>query len=250
MIQRILLGAAAVALAVPAGGQSADALVAKYLEARGGREKLAAIRSLRMTGKLEMGDVEGSLVIEIKRPASVRSELTVDGQVAVQAYDGKNAWGIPPGGTPQRLPAAMAEDVAARADIDGPLVDSAAKGYQVELVGDRELDDGPAWDLKLTRKDGAVDHYFLDAKSYLLVRTESHRKVQGHELVAETTFEDYGKVGGVLWPHTIESGVQGQDQRQTLDIERIEIDLPLEDARFQMPAEVAPAPTAPPAQRD
>ncbi len=249
MIQRILLGAAATAaLAVPVSAQSVDGLIAKYLEARGGAAKLAAIQSLRMTGELEMGDSDGSLVIEIKRPAKVRSELTLDGVVAVQACDGKSAWGIPPGGTPQRLPEAMAEDVATRADIEGPLVDYAAKGYQVELAGERELDDGKAYDLKLSRKNGDVDDYFLDAKSFLLVRSESRRKVQGRELVAETTLDDYEKVGGVLFPHTIESGIVGQDERQTLTIDKIEIDPPLDDARFQMPAASAPAP--PPAERD
>ena len=201
--------------------QSVDGLVAKSIEARGGLAKLRAIKSVRMTGKISMGDVDAPIVIEIKRPASVRSELTLDGAVLVQACDGKDAWGIAPGDLgAQRLPAEMAKDVAARADLEGPLVDYAAKGHQVELVGERELDFGEAHVLRVTKQSGEVEDHFLDAESFLPVRTEVRRKVQGKELVAETTLDDYEEVGGVLWPHTIESGIEGQAERQTLTIER------------------------------
>ncbi len=243
MLRRVLLGLAASAgLATPLAAQSVDGLIARSLAARGGLAKLRAVQSVRMKGVLRMRDAEVPIVIEIKRPASVRSELRLEGQLLVQAYDGKEAWGIAPGDLgPQALPSEMAKDVAARADLDGPLVDYAAKGFKVELAGERELDLGDAHVLRLTRPDGETEEHFIDTESFLPVRVEVRRKIQGKELVAETTLDDYEEAGGVLWAHTIESGIKGQGERQTLSIESIEIDPALDDARFRKPLPAEPA---------
>lgn len=243
MLSRVLLGlAASASLGVPAFAQSVDGLVARSLEARGGLARLRTIKSVRMTGEISMGDVDAPIVIEIKKPASVRSELTLEEAVLVQAYDGQDAWGVRPGDLgAERLPAEMAKDVAARADIEGPLADYAAKGFQLELVGAREVESGEAHVLRLTRPGGEIEDHFLDAESFLPVRIEVRRKVQGKELVAETVLDDYEEVGGVLWPHTIESGVKGRDERQTLTISKIEVDPVIDESRFRMPAPAAPA---------
>jgi len=84
-----------------------------------------------------MGPMELPMVIELKRPASFRADVTVQGTAAVQAYDGKTAWGISPQGTGQAepMPAEAAKEMADQADLDGALVDYKAKGHQVELVG-------------------------------------------------------------------------------------------------------------------
>jgi outer membrane lipoprotein-sorting protein len=243
MLRGVLLGLVASAtLAAPVLAQSVDGLIAKSLEARGGLDKLRAIQSVRMTGEIRMGEKGAPIVIEIKRPASVRSELKLGGAVLVQASDGKDAWGIAPGDLgAQRLPPEMAQDVTARADLDGPLVDSLAKGLQVQLVGERELDLGEAHVLRVTGKSGETEDYFVDAESFLPVRIEVRRTIRGKELVAETTLDDYEETGGVMWPHTIESGIKGQAERQTLTIDKIEINPALDDARFKMPAAAAPA---------
>ena len=246
MLRRVLLGlAASASLGAPVLAQSVDSLIARSVEARGGLAKLRAIQSVRMKGELSMRDVDAAIVIEIKRPASVRSELKLGGTLLIQAYDGKDAWGVAPGDMgAQRLSAEMAKDVAARADLEGPLVDYAAKGFRVELVGERELDLGEAQVLRVTKPSGEIEDHFLDAESFLPVRIEVRRTLQGKELVAETTLDDYEEAGGVMWPHTIESGIKGQAERQTLTIETIEIDPALDDARFRMPA------TAWPGKRD
>ncbi len=246
MLLRALLGlVASASFGVPLFAQSVDGLVAKSIEARGGLAKLRAIKSVRMTGEISMGDVDAPIVIEIERPASVRSELKLDGAVLVQACDGKDVWGVAPGDLgAQRLPAEMAKDVTARADLEGPLVDYAAKGHRLELVGARELDFGEAHVIRVTKQSGEIEDHFLDAESFLPVRIEVRRRIQGEDLVVVTRLDDYEEVGGLIWPHTIESGVQGRAERQTLTIDRIEIDPVIDDSRFQMPA------PAPPAKRD
>ncbi len=160
------------------------------------------------------------------------------GKSAVQAYDGKTAWGLLPTGTgqAQALPSELAKAIAEQADIDGPLVDYAARGDRVELVGKESKVDGrSAFKLKVTRKDGNVAYYFLDARSYLPIRVEATRTVRGRPIEAEGTMGDYRDAGGFLWPHRLENGAAGMPDKQVITIDRIEINPPIDDARFKMP---------------
>jgi outer membrane lipoprotein-sorting protein len=212
-------------LAAPAAAQTVDELIAKSLAARGGLDKLKAVQSIRMTGKMSMGPMELPMVIEMKRPARARLDITVQGTLAVQAYDGATGWGIPPGGTgqPEPMPAEAAKEMADQADIDGPLVDYQAKGHQVELVGKEKVEGSDAYKLKVTKKDGDVEYHFLDADSYLPVR-----------------------VGGFLWPFSVQSGAKGRPEKQSITVAKIEVNPAIDDARFKMPA---PKP-AEPAKKD
>ena len=46
---------------------------------------------------------------------------------------------------------------------------------------------------------------------------------------------DYKEVGGLVLPHTIVQGPKGSPQKQTITIDKVELDVPLDDARFKMP---------------
>ncbi len=228
----------AAVLAAPTAAQTVDEVIAKSLEARGGLDKLKAIQAIRMTGKMSMGPMELPMVIEMKRPASFRADITVQGTLAVQAYDGTTAWGISPMGTGQAeaLPAEAAREMADQADMDGPLVDYKAKGHQVELLGKEKVEGSDAYKLKVTKKDGDVEYYFLDAESYLPVRVEAKRTVRGTEIEGESTIGDYKEAGGFLWPYSIQNAAKGRPEKHNLTVEKIEVNPALDDARFRMPA--------------
>jgi outer membrane lipoprotein-sorting protein len=228
----------AAALAVPAGAQTADQVVAKSFTARGGLDKLKAVHSMRMTGRMSVGADDLAMVVEMKRPDKIRVDTSGRGKTAVQAYDGKTAWGILPTGSGQAqvLPSELAKAIAEQADIDGPLVDYAAKGNRVELVGKESKVDGrSAFKLKVTRQDGNVAYYFIDTRSYLPIRVEATRVVRGRAMEAEGTMGDYRQAGGFLWPHRLENGAKGMPDKQVITIDRIEINPPIDDARFTMP---------------
>jgi hypothetical protein len=240
MLRKALPGLVLAVLAVPAPApaQTVDEIVAKSLEARGGLEKLKAVQSIRVSGRVSAGDRKAKIVIEVKRPASIRIETEVDGARAVQAFDGETAWGIPPAATgrAERLPAEAARALSEEFDIDGPLVDSQAKGHRVELVGRARVGGREAWELRVTRKTGSVERHFLDAASFLPVRIETKTVVRGTTVEGETEIGDYREEGGLQWPFSIRSGPRGRPEKQSLAVERIEINPELDDVRFRMPA--------------
>jgi len=249
MLRRALLGVLAVAvLTAPALAQTVDEVIAKSLEARGGLDKLKAVQSIRMTGKMTMGPgMEAPVTIEMKRPRNARIEFTIQGSTGVQAYDGQQAWGISPLGSqqPEPMPAEMAKELDDQADLDGPLVDYKAKGHQVELVGKEKVEGSDAFKIKVTKKDGDVEYYYLEAESYLPVKVEAKRTIRGSEIEGEVTLGDYKEAGAFLWPYSIQSGAKGHPEKQSLVIATIEVNPAIDDARFKMPA---PKPAEPPKQ--
>jgi hypothetical protein len=232
---------AAVALVVPPGltAQTVDEIVARHVAARGGREALTAVRTVRMTGLATAGPGREAIVRrEIARPGRIRTEFVFQGTTGVWAWDGSVGWRVSPlegRFDPEAMPAEEAAQVAEQADVEGPLVDWRAKGHAVELVGQAALPGGPAHRLKVTLKSGAVRHVWVDAATGLVVRTESARKARGREVVLETVFGDYRETAGVAFARSIETGVAGRPRRLQVVVETVEVNPSLDDARFQMP---------------
>jgi hypothetical protein len=157
----------------------------------------------------------------------------------VYAFDGEHGWKVSPFDgilAPELMESEEARETADRADIEGPLADVRAKGHEVVLVGQESLDGRHVYKLELTLKSGRVLTQYLDAATYLLVRTESKRLVRGHSVTVETRFSDYREVEGALFPHAIEMGAVGRPTRLNVTVERIEVNPALDEARFRMPA--------------
>src|SRR4051794_23256410 len=90
----ILLGA--VCLVSMASAQTAEELVAKNIEAKGGIDKIKAIKSLRASGRFESGGFRAQTGWEAKRPELYRETFSLQGMTQIQAYDGTNGWQISP----------------------------------------------------------------------------------------------------------------------------------------------------------
>ena len=231
--------ALAVVVAVPAVAQTADDIIAKNQQAQGGLAKLKAIQSVRMNGKMTVGPgIEAPVVLEMKRPKSMRLDLSIQGMTITQAYDGAAGWMINPmsGRTePELLPSEMTKLVEEQADMDGPLMDYKAKGSTVELLGKDKAEGTDCYKLKLTLKNGDVRTFYIDTDSYLLVKLESKTKVRDTDQLGETIVGDYKEVAGMMMAHAIDSGQPGQPQRQKMIFDKIEVDVTIDDARFKMP---------------
>jgi hypothetical protein len=222
---------------------SAAPIVAAYLDAVGGHDRLKAVRSMRLTGTLVVGrGPAAAFVLEIQRPSSMRMEITVPEGVAVTAFDGTEGWAMAPAAAPRAevIPAEQLREARQQADIDGPLVDSAAKGVTVELVGTRRVRGRKAYDLKLTRAGGEVMHVFLDATTYLPVQSTARRFVRGTEVKAEIRFDDYREVAGLKLAHAFETRIAGAPAVQRMLVESIEINPEIDARRFAMPPSTPP----------
>lgn len=240
-MHRRILGALtlAVLVAAPTSAQTVDEVIAKGFAAMGGVDKLKAVQSVRMTGKMLVGPgIEAPFVLETKRPKSMRIDITVQGMVIVQAYDGKDGWALNPmsgRSTPEALPSEVVKLADEQADMDGPLMDYKAKGHTAELLGRETAEGTECYKVKLTRKDGDVLTYYYDTETFLGVKQEAKRTIRGSEVESETIVGGWKEVAGVMYPHSIDGGAKGNPARQKMTIEKIEVNVPIDDARFKMP---------------
>ena len=248
MFMKLWFGMVAVAMLAPAvWAQTADEIIAKNIQARGGSDKLKSVQSIKSTATMAMGPgMEAPGVLIQKRGNLARLEFTIQGLTAVQAYDGKNAWQIMPfmgKKDPELMSADEAKEMEENADLDGPLVDYKSKGHQVELLGKEKVEGTDVYKLKATLKNGDVQTIYIDADSFLEIKEETKRTVRGSEQVVESAIGDYKEVNGIIFPFAVESGVKGSPQKQKLTITKIELNVPADDSIFKMPAAPpAPAP--------
>ena len=241
----LALGALVLAGAGAAQTPSVDELVAKNAAARGGLDKVQAIKTLRMSGQLRFiggfGAIEVAFAQLKKAPESQRTEATVQGLTQVQAWDGRQAWQISPfqgRKDPERLSADDAKPLADDASISGPLIDYASKGSSVEYLGTEDVDGTDAHKLKVTLKTGDIEYVYLDPDSALEIRIVGTRKLRGTESVDITDFGDYEQVAGVYFPFSIASRSKDGSGEQQLTIEKAEANAPIDDALFAFPAKV------------
>jgi outer membrane lipoprotein-sorting protein len=223
--------------------QTVDEVVAKHIAAIGGADKIKAAKTIKMTGKAEMQSMEAPFTMMLKQPGMLRNEITIQGMVLVQAYDGKSGWAIVPftgKKDPEPVTADEAKELQDQADL-WPLLDYQAKGNKVEMIGKDKIEGTDAYKLKLTRSNGDVDILYLDADSFLEIKEEGTRTIRGSEQQSETSLADYRETGGLMLPYAIESSIKGSPEKQKITLEKVEMNVPVDDSIFKMPP---PAPAA------
>jgi hypothetical protein len=236
---------ASAAVAQDRNQPTVDELVAKNIEAKGGATALHDLQSLRLTGKLlvpDAGQIElGYLEIK-KRPDEVRTEASLQGMTQIQAYDGKEGWKVSPffgRKDPERMSADDVKAMVEDSEIDGALVDWKTKGSTVEYLGTEDVDGTPAHKLKVVRKNGDVSFVFLDPDHFLEIRIVTQRTKHGAYEEVETDLGDYEKDGGVFVPTSIEFGRKGAPDKQRIIIDKVEANVPVDDAIFHFPGLIA-----------
>lgn len=240
-----LAAAMLLSLSAFAADLTVDEILAKNFEAKGGVEKLKALKSVRFSGKMNLGGgMEAPISMTKKRPEMTRLDFTVQGMTGSQAYDGTTGWLVMPFlGKKEAEPmsADQLKEMKEQADFDGPTWDYKAKGHKVELLGKSEVEGTPAYKLKLTTKDSTESTIYIDAENFLEVKVEAKRKVQGQEIEGETIFGNYQEFEGLLFPMSIEMKAKGAPAGQSITLEKVEINPAVADDIFKMPAKKAEA---------
>ena len=277
---------AVVAIAIMTFGAAGRArrIAAKNAAARGGLSAWGSVKSMSLLGKLEAGvrrdpvrlavayqrqilakgsphrlqapqepkaepPVQLPFVMELKRPRLSRLEIAFRGQTAVQVYDGKEGWKLRPFLGRREVEPYDAEELrqaAQQADLDGHLINYAAKGSKVVLEGTEKVDGRDAYNIKVTLANGQVRHVWVDTDSYLDVKVDGTRRMDGTLRPVWTYLRDYRSVNGLMVPHLLETVVDGVSGSEKIVVERVNINPTLADARFAKPdplvVDSAPAP--------
>ena len=197
---------------VASNAQSAtvDEIIAKHIDAIGGREAIKSLQNLvYRNGTYIEGDfhTNGNATMSVARPyfKLVGDKANPGGYM--EGYDGAAwEWFADPGVVIRTVGPASA---ASRhyAGVESPLFDYRQKGSTAEIVGDTEFDRNPVVVIRLTRGDGYVEQFYLDQQSFLVLATSGEAPIHafGEAVTTLTRNSDYRRVGGVLIAHAFEA---------------------------------------------
>jgi outer membrane lipoprotein-sorting protein len=211
--------------------------------AEGGRERRNAMRVANKSDAAAKGEANKQaqlpFVLQMKRPGKSRVEIEFAGKTAVQVYDGANGWKVRPFLNRNDVQPFTAEEVKAeseKAELDGPLVDYAAKGTDVELEGVEAVEGRDAYKLKLTTKSGNVQHIWIDTQSFFDVKVEgTPRRMDGRMRTVWIYQRDFRPVQGLMIPFVLVTAVDGYRETHSMVIEKVAVNPKLDDALFTKP---------------
>lgn len=215
-----------------------DDVVNNYLKNTGGVEKWKSLKTMKMTGKVNMQNMEFPVVMYRMPEKKQRVEINVQGKQIVQAYDGKDAWMVNPfaGGTePQLMPDEMAAEMKDEV-FEDVFIDYKKKGHQAELMGKETIDGAETFKVKLTKKGGDVKYYFFDTENFVPIMIRSTVKsgpAKGQD--TETFMSDYQEVDKLMVPYFIEVRQNGQTA-QKITLENVNFNEKIDESIFAFPA--------------
>jgi outer membrane lipoprotein-sorting protein len=216
--------------AVPALAQTADEIINKHIEARGGIDKLRALQSMTMQGTMVQGGVDVEMKYYYLQGKATKVEFTAAGQSGYNIVTDKGGWVFNPfmGHTAaEEMPADQVKDAQNQLDLQGPLVDYKTKGNTVEYLGKESSQGLEYYKLKLTRANGKVITYYLD-KNYLTAKTISTALIQGTEQEVTAEYSDYRKTpdGYVIAFKRVSRGTE-------ISFDKVEINPKIDESIFK-----------------
>jgi outer membrane lipoprotein-sorting protein len=221
-----------------AQAQTADEVVQQNLKATGAAN-WKNVQTMKVAATITVQGQKAAMTVWEKRPKLLRQELLIQNVTLVQAFDGETVWAINPqmfGGSeaPHEVPGPAAASIKDQAEFESALLDYKAKGNSVELVGKETVSGHDAYHLKVVRKSGPVQHFYIDTQSGLSVRVTTDIDQGGQPVTLTSDPSNYKAVEGIMMPFNITQTVGGM-ATVVLSIDKIEFNLPMDAAMFKMP---------------
>jgi hypothetical protein len=241
--------------ASPAAAQTPQKVIDQYIHAEGGARALAKIQSLSIAGSLQVAaspddssPQSGSYSLITKAPTKLYSEIIIEPQHIVEAYNGKSAWGQDSSSSPHTFTGreAMEWESTARY-LNDRLLNAKKDKIAARLTGLDSVNGHRAYHLELTFAPGVTRDVFFDAQTHLILREIVNGPEQSAapsarspapgavpvEPIEQYDYDDYQPVNGIPEPRKIELRRGGRDYQ--ILVTRVEINSQVNDSIFDFP---------------
>ncbi len=239
VFSRLVLAGGMATVGLRADSRVTD-LIEIHREAIGGGERIAALTTLRASGRVLVGGTRLHFHLTAARPNRIRLETAAGGRIRIQGFDGTGqAWETDSASTerkPRPLAVGSAKTFVADAEFDDPLIAGAERGYRFDFAGEQEKDGRKCFRLLVTRQLTETFTLLVDAATYFVVsRVELRLSPGGRKVPLVTDWSDFRPVAGVLLAHRIIVTMDGRALQET-QITEIEANPVLASDHFGQPA--------------
>ena len=242
---KLLVAAFVLSSVGSATAQTADEIVDKTVNALGGRDALGKLTSRSSTGTMTIatpgGEISGTVEVLTARPNKSRTLINLDltavgagSMVLDQRFDGTSGYALDSMRGNREITGGQLELMKENV-FPTPLLGYKERGSKVELAGKEKVDDRDAYVLNVTPASGPASRTFIDAQSYLPIK--SIVKVNLPEVGdVEQTIEvsDYRDVDGVKVPFKVKGS--SAVQTFTIVISDVKHNVKIDEALFAKPA--------------
>jgi len=209
-IKRIL-GLAVLSLAsISAFSQNLEEIVKKHIEAIGGKENWAKVKSMKSEMSMKANGAEIKITFYQIDKKAMRQNIALMGMEGYSILTNTEGWSYMPF-QGQTKPEPMTADDVKKGQDQLNLLDEfityKEMGKKLEYLGKDDVDGTECFKLKMTDKEGIETTYYIDPSNYYTIKQTVKMKVNGKEVEASTTYGDYKKLAeGIVYPYLVSGG--------------------------------------------
>jgi hypothetical protein len=219
-MKKLFLAASLLVAVTGAYAQTADDIIAKYIAAIGGKDKLDAIKNIYMEGNINQGGVQIPLKIWKVSRKSMRTEFSFNGMTGYNIVRTDSGWSFVPfqgQKTPEPMTADQVKEAQPQLDAGGTLTNYKKYGYKVTYEGKDDVDGTDAYKLKVVISDSLSETYYIDMTSYYILRVKTKGTENGKAFEVNQDFGDYQKTAdGYVFAMSMSGGDTGGDVKFTI----------------------------------
>lgn len=214
--------------------QSADEVISKHIEAIGGKENWKKVNSMRSEATLSTQGIDIPVVITQVHNVGMKQEFTVMGMTGYSIISVDGGWNFNPM-QGQSKPEPISQDELnigkEQLDVRGEFLDYKEKGFNIESMGNEDVDGTSCHKIKLIRKSGRETIYFIDPKTFYIVKSLSKISANGQEIETTINLSNYQKLPiGIVVPFTMENNLLPAP----INMNKIEVNIPIDQSIFKV----------------
>jgi len=232
-MKKLFLAIVLLLAVVAVNAQSLEDIVKKYSAATK-QDKLASLKTMKITGKMSMMGMEMPVTMWMKNPNKIKTVSSINGQDIISVFDGVKGYQINPM-TGSSTPVEMTPDQVTQT-LNSNYFQNSVENYlkkgQLAMAGDENVNNKPAYKLKATIEGGNVVYLSIDKATNLLVKSSTSVNQGGMSITVDSFLNDYKETNGVLLPMRTVSSAQGMEFTITFD--KVEVDIPIDDSTFKV----------------
>jgi hypothetical protein len=211
--------------------QTLEEVINKNIEARGGKEALAKLKTMAIESEVDAGGQKIPMKTYLAHNKGFRMEVTamgMDNYMVVNTKEGASFFPIQGQKGPEAMPAEMVASIQSEFDLAGEFIGWKEKGLKLELQGEEEVEGTMCFKILCVYPNKKEKRFFIDKESYQIIRENEKFEVNGKEMDVNQDYGNFKKVDGYTLPFS-SSGQMG-----AMKILKYTINSELKDTLFQV----------------
>jgi hypothetical protein len=219
--------------------QTAEEIIANYVNAIGGKDQINQISSVYTEGTLDAMGSTGVIKTTLVNGKGYKQEIDVMGTQVIMCYTDSMGWQINPmtgNYSAELMPESQYKSGRDNIFAGGPFVtDYATKGYLIELAGQENVVGVNAWKINVTSPESTESAYYFDPATWYIVKLVQKAEMMGQSMDISILLSNYQKPeNGFAMPYTMETDYGGQFFL-TAKVNKVEINQMVDPTIFAKP---------------